>query len=195
MIQIKKLVLLSNIIILLFLFCVKTETPPKDITDFFPHHVGNSWSYKSVGEPEWTDEVMDSYTWEGNMVYKITRDSIPPHEEWRVFVGGELRVYIEEPYGNSPYTVWLKEPLRVGEEWNFSSTDTLKVKIDALNATVSAPVGEYSDCIKLDTRELDGSDDYIYFTSDFVYFAENVGLIKVTGNRVIELFEVEIYGR
>ena len=188
------IVLFLCILTLFLVNCLEKEQQIKIILDYFPHAFGNNWSYKSVGEPDWTDEIVDSYEWQGNTVYKLIRDNITPHEEWRVLMNGELRVYLEEPTSNSPYTIWLKEPLEVGKEWNFFSTDTLKVRIDALNATASTPVGEFKDLLKLDTRQLNGSADHIYFTSSFVYFAEDVGLLKVTGTKVIELFDVEIFG-
>lgn len=164
---------------------------PYDITVYYPLTVGNKWTYQDTFDMTngnlWTEEITESYEWEGRIVYKIEQDS-GHWPYWMVFVNDELRRYDEAPPA-SDYTILIQEPLEGGNEWFLSPSSSATLKIVDVNASVSVPAGRFDECLTVEAPRSWGPTTW--------WYAPNVGLVKKewadpTYTHTVELIEFTV---
>lgn len=153
-------------------------TSEKKVTDW-PLEVGNWWKYE-VRETEGEEVSVDTVTvtvvstttvFGNRIAYELER--VPDGwSEWLVCVNGEMRAYYDAPTGDGDYTIFLKEPIRVGTTWAYA-TDVPPAEdmavIRAASASVTVPGGVFSDCV------------HVEVVPDFhTYIDLSVGFIKIS---------------
>lgn len=181
----------------LFIMCLMGLNKRVDIGSFYPLNVGNKWVYCGKGDTSKVDidsiVIIDTVIWKGQKCYKQDWLCLgdEPTYKYHICYNGELREYDTSPSDSTPYGVLLKEPLKVGNTWEFPvDSDTLLYKIEDKKATLKVPAGTFHNCLKLSRKT---RKEPLY--NGVFWFAPKVGMIKCTFSGLdvdIELLRYEV---
>jgi hypothetical protein len=186
-------------VVLLLSGCSKDEGttgnpfgPPQNgstVASYFPLKVGNTWNYEWAHWPVQNDTATGTFSISVDDSQAIFSSAIAYHttsNAWLVTINGELRIYNQAaaPTENSSYFIWMKEPLTAGNAWYNDhpiQPDSSQSQIGALNASVTVPAGNFTNCLKID-----------YSTIDSDYFAPGIGYARYIFTSPSEYYEEKL---
>lgn len=152
------------------------DVPAVKPGDYFPVVAGSTWEYEGEGmefasfsrEVLFTSENLAQFREDNGGTVSAAVFKITPEAVTRIFFLGEA--YGEANYLNTSSNesiIILKAPLQVGTKW--TEPNGTREIVD-LNATVSTPLGAYTQCIKV---KISNEHSTLY-----EYFKKDVGMVK-----------------
>jgi hypothetical protein len=154
------------------------DMPELTVKDVYPLSEGDYWKFAGTGN-EYAPFEQKVLFREGDRVQLQNATGGTVMAIIYEFKEGELRVVysLEEFYEeenildreNTMEEVILKEPIQVGNTWQSGGKD---YKIEALDAQVETPAGNFEDCIKVTVNAKEFNSESI------VYYKPGLGLVK-----------------
>lgn len=154
------------------------EKPGLTVKDVYPLSEGDYWKFAGTGN-EYAPFEQKVLFREGDRVQLQNATGGTVMAMIYEFKEGELRVVysLEEFYEeenildreNTMEEIILKEPIQVGNTWQSGGKD---YKIEALDAQVETPAGNFEDCVKVTVNAKEFNSESI------VFYKPGLGLVK-----------------
>jgi hypothetical protein len=174
MLKWRNLILVFGLTLILLIGCTKTKGSKPG--EYFPLTKGNQWQYQGEGNEyaSFTREVLftkdkhaqvieDNGGTVSMAIFETTDSAVI-----RIFFKGESyeKENLLDRKPNDSLTI-IKAPLKVGTSWIDQKSTR---EIVALDAKVTTPAGEFTDCLKIKAAE--GN------STLYEYYKKGIGLIK-----------------
>jgi DUF3108-like len=165
-------------------FAGKPKSKPS--ADYFPLHVGDSWTYRNTEEGGYTLKVLSEEPHEGGTVRFVVQllsgvkvdNTYSKENGWVLFHAENYPEHEGLQATYDPPKQFLPNPLVVGQKWEWTGKDPTQVEHRESNRvvgveTVTVPAGKFR-AMKV-VSEITGASAPLIRTS---WYAEGVGLVK-----------------
>lgn len=180
---------MKKISAILLATCFATPAAPalakdtKHIPDYFPLRVGDWWKYRSTYNGNTSEFTITVVKKDGDLI-EVDTTSTNLIQDWYKKGNGLVEVHKEAyPKNNmvaefKPVKKWLKNPLVVGDKWEWSGTGMMNTQIsshDEVKAAVdvAVPAGKFS-TMEVDSKVNQGGAD----VAKTYFYADGIGLVK-----------------
>lgn len=166
-----------------------------------PMAIGNNWEYGTADSTEYTLTIMRDTVYDGNTFYGValpspdsqassTWDSagtwIGMGNDWwgTVSIGGNsylvIKDMLETPIDSALRPAILSQ-VPIGTNWSYKTSQGTTIQAWVVGyEDITVPAGQFNGCLKIKSSftMLDYARDAAYEVISYIWFADNVGMVK-----------------